>query len=495
MTSFDKAWQVCSRSRSMEQEPREELHLLQAEEQLSEDTECDECDVVTNLHVGDSQQPLFSPISTREDDEINEVREQVEVVSLEEDHVVVEPKLPIWRLAALCTVGGAIDLGFAVLGGYAAPLVVAAGLELEYASLVLVLSPIMGLLFQIYLGALSDKCKCRWGRRRPFILLFALTACLGMIFAPLAPRVASAGSTTVLKSLSVILTVGFLIVFDFSNSAMQLPSRAYLLDVTPASQTQLGNFVYSGFIGLGSLLGYILGGINWSFVFGTKPNIVNQAQVIFIVIIALYMVSLLLTILSVKEKSTVNLVTDSNTCCCTCGSLSSFLDTIKDMLSFIYCMSKHMWLLWLTCLFGSFAVDVYLFFFTTFVGEAVYGGVSNAPVNSPAYQHYTEGVRMGSIALAISSALLMFVALVMNPLANKIGLKTLFIAFQYIFVVCCFAMTIFHQVPVVLVLGAFYGPYIGMFLSVPFQLISLYNVSHLVIRTCSVIWLECQASL
>ena len=476
------------------EETREELRSLQAEEQLSEDTECDECDVVTNLHAGDSQQPLFSPISTRGDDEIDEdERRQVEVVSLQEEHVVVEPKLPIWRLAALCTVGGAIDLGFAVLGGYAAPLVVAAGLELKYASLVLVFSPIMGLLFQIYLGPLSDKCKCRWGRRRPFILLFVLTACLGMIFAPLAPRVASAGSITILKPLGVILTVTFLIVFDFSNSALQLPSRAYLLDVTPASQTQFGNFVYSGFIGLGSLLGYILGGINWSFVFGTEPNIINQAQVIFTVIIALYLVSLLLTIFSVKEKSTADLVTDNNTCC-TCGSLSSFVETIKEMLSFIFCMSKHMWLLWLTSLFGSFAINVYLFFFTTFVGEAVYGGVSNAPVNSLAYQHYTEGVRMGSIALAISSTLLMFAALVMNPLANRIGLKTLFIAFQYIFVVCCFAMTIFHQVPVVLILGAFFGPYIGLFLSVPFQLISLYNVSHWTLKLV-LIWLESQASL
>ena len=359
------------------EDPREELRSLQAAEQLSEDTECDECDVVTNLHTSDSQQPLSSPNFSRDDDDC-----QVEVVSLEENHVVVESKLPIWRLAALCTIGGAIDLGFAVLGGYAAPLVVAAGLELKYASLVLVLSPIVGLLFQIYLGSLSDKCKCRWGRRRPFILLFTLTACLGMIFAPLAPRVASAASTTTLKSilspLGVILTVGFLFVFDFSNSALQLPSRAYLLDVTPASQTQLGNFVYSGFIGLGSLMGYILGGINWSFLFGTEPNIVNQAQVIFIVIIALYLVSLLLTVLSVKEKSTANLVADNNSCC-TCGTLSNFIDTIKDMLSFIFCMSKHMWLLWLTCLFGSFAIDVYLFFFTTFVGEAVYGGVSNAP--------------------------------------------------------------------------------------------------------------------
>lgn len=459
---------------------------------ISETTEDDMCNVqnVSGDDVDNTQRLLHHHVALGDAGDPGRLNE--------EGHLIV--KQPTWRIAGLSTVGGAIDLGYAVLGSYEAPLVVSAGLELKYASLLMVISPILGLLFQVYLGALSDKCQCRWGRRRPFIVLFALTACLGMVFAPLAPRVSSLAATTTsprLQSffpvLGVTLTVVFLLIFDFSVGALQLPSRAYLLDVAATSQVQRGNFIYSAFIGLGALLGYILGGINWSFVFGSHATIVNQTQVIFAIVIVLYLVSLLLTVCSVKEKQPAGYPgtnTDGKTCCCS-NMISSFVETIKDMVNFIFCMSKHMWLLWLTSVFGSFAIDIYLFFFTTFVGEAVYGGVSSAPVNSTLYQQYTKGVRMGSFGLAISSAVLMIVSLTLNPVANKIGIKTLFIGFQYVFVVCCFAMTIFHQIPVVLVLGAFYGPYVGMFLTIPFQLIPLYNVSHhhlpSLITTCQVV--------
>ena len=413
--------------------------------------------------------------------------------NVEEVHVLVEKKLPVWRMTALSAVGGAVDLGYAILGGYSAPLVVAAGLELQYASLALVISPLMGILFQVYLGPLSDKCQCRWGRRRPFIVLLSLTACLGMVFAPLAPRItttASSVSSTELRSfltvLGIILTVLFVLTVDFSVGALQLPSRAYLLDVIPTSQTQLGNFVYSVFIGLGALLGYLLGGINWSFVFGTPATIVNQAQIIFTIAIVLFLMSLLLTVCSVKEKQTAESISydapipnASTSCCCRPFSrcATDLVTTMKDMLKFLFYMSKHMWLLWLTSVFGFLAIDVYLFFFTTFVGEVAYGGVSNSPLNSTLYQQYAEGVRVGSFGLAISHAVLTVISLGMNLLANRIGLKTLFMAVQYIYILCCFAMTLLHQLPAVLILGTSFGPYLGIFLTVPFSLIPLYKVS------------------
>lgn len=36
------------------------------------------------------------------------------------------------------------------------------------------ISPILGFFLQPIIGMWSDTCKCRWGRRRPFILAFAI---------------------------------------------------------------------------------------------------------------------------------------------------------------------------------------------------------------------------------------------------------------------------------------------------------------------------------
>lgn len=40
--------------------------------------------------------------------------------------------------------------------------------------MVWLISPIIGFFLQPIVGMWSDTCKCRWGRRRPFILAFAI---------------------------------------------------------------------------------------------------------------------------------------------------------------------------------------------------------------------------------------------------------------------------------------------------------------------------------
>ena len=42
------------------------------------------------------------------------------------------------------------------------------------------ISPILGFFLQPIIGMWSDTCKCRWGRRRPFILAFAIGAYIGV---------------------------------------------------------------------------------------------------------------------------------------------------------------------------------------------------------------------------------------------------------------------------------------------------------------------------
>ena len=44
----------------------------------------------------------------------------------------------------------------------------------RYYSLAWLISPILGFFLQPVIGMWSDTCKCRWGRRRPFILAFAI---------------------------------------------------------------------------------------------------------------------------------------------------------------------------------------------------------------------------------------------------------------------------------------------------------------------------------
>lgn len=396
-------------------------------------------------------------------------------------------EISLWRIFLLSAVGGAIDLGYSVEGAYAVPLILATGMPLKYAPLALALSPIMGLLFQTFLGSMSDQCQCTWGRRRPFIAVLAIVAAVGFGSAP--------NSFYLLKlklpyaeTLVVVGVVSCIILGDFCIGALQLPSRAYLLDSLPPTQIKKGNFVYSVLIGIGQTLGSALGGIKWSLIMGEGVlTVQNQGQIVFGLAALLIIIAMLLTVFSVKERSNhlpdetqPLLLHDTNqqrACLCSpmqCGKL--FIHSLKDIFKFVYVMSHQMWLIWLMVYFGFYVLAVYNNFFTVFMGTVVYGGDPHADVGSDTYERYAKGVRIGSWGLALSAILNAILSLVFSRVTRWVSLKTLFLVIAAYFTVCMSLMMYFHQLPVVIVLSTSYGPFFGVVLTVPFTLISIYKV-------------------
>lgn len=424
----------------------------------------------------------LSSLSSRESC-TNETNENKNVQSAES---LAIKKIPIWRILLLSAVGGAVDLGYAVEGAYSTPLLVAAGMNIQYATIMLALSPIAVALSQAYLGTLTDRCPSSWGRRRPFILLFSLTLCVGLGVAPFAPYLSHL-SIAWAGSLSIIITVTGVFIIDFSLGQLQLPSRAYLLDsLQPSSQVQPGNFIYSVLIGLGTLIGFILSGIDWVSLFnrGTS-SIINQAQFVFAITAVLIIICLVCTLLSVKEIPYTTDDERGGVCCissCPCAKspkniLLDFCKTIYESLKFVWHMSGEMWLLWVTVLFGFFSNFTFLLFFTTFVGMTIYGGYPTAPIDSKAYVLYTEGVRMGSWALAVGAAFLTVMSLLLNPISKAVGLRTVFLTVQYLSVIALFVISVVPNLVLSFIVACFVLLYQGVFMSIPYTLLSVYQVS------------------
>ena len=411
-----------------------------------------------------------------------------------------EQTISLWRIFLLCAAGGAIDAGYVVEGAYAVPLILESGLSLRFASIPLALSPILGLLSQSFLGAKSDQCRCKWGRRRPFIVLFSLTAAVGFGVAPniFYLQQLHISYTTILIIVGV---TGSIIVGDFGIGGLLLPSRAYLMDILPPSQISLGNFVYSAWIGLGSFLGASLGGIKWSWITGGKElTVQSQGQIVFGLTSFLIIVCTILTICSVKERPYIKpeeqqplLINERrdhevpNNSCCDCQSMKScsnmFIESFQDIFTFIYNMSYHMWMLWLMLFFGDYVLANFNNFFTEFVGTIVYDGNPSSPVDSESYHLYTEGLRMGSWGLAIASfcnaVFSLFVMLAANM--NIIDLKILFLSVNALFTISSCLLMYFHQVPVALALATTFGPMFSVTLTAPYVLVSIYKVSIIII--------------
>ena len=387
-------------------------------------------------------------------------------------------KAPIWRILLLCTMGCAGDMAYAIISCYIAPLVVATGLELQYTSIALVLSPILGILALGCVGSASDKSQCRWGKRRPFILAFALLMIFGFSVTPFVPLL-----STVSTRLAIATTLIGAIVIDFSAGQLQVPIRAYLMDSVPIQQAQSSNFIYTIFVGMGSSIGYLTSAINWADIIGRDINIINETRFIFPFMASVTTICLVMTLCSFKEKPPI-----TPRSCCGCGNRCGFITSVyqmyRDAVRFVWYMSKEMWVLCVAMFLAATAEFTFTYFFTTFVGEVVYEGVSDAPEWSDEYQDYVKGVRMGAWALTLGGVMMSLLSLCEHKVANLIGLKTLSIIIQSLFVFATCILTFYNSnVGMVIVLGSFAGPYLGALLSIPLTLVSLYQVIIILVKT------------
>ena len=71
-----------------------------------------------------------------------------------------------------------LEICYAAMTAYVSPILLNIGLQHQQMTMVWSLSSIVGIFLTPLLGSLSDKCKHKMGRRRPFIILFSV----GVIF-------------------------------------------------------------------------------------------------------------------------------------------------------------------------------------------------------------------------------------------------------------------------------------------------------------------------
>ncbi|XP_065913886.1 membrane-associated transporter protein-like [Dysidea avara] len=192
----------------------------------------------------------------------------------------------LWlRVIALNSVWGIIGLLYALEGAYFVPAIYDKGFSPIYGSMLLCLSPVLGILFQSYLGSASDRCNCRFGKRRPFILALTICCILGLILFPFTTDISDLIQDEKWQFMVlVILIVLATTLIDFGTGSLQSPAKAYLLDVLPMEHIGKGNVICSVWISLGSVVGFGIGAIKWSSNFNTQVKIGCGLSLVIIII-------------------------------------------------------------------------------------------------------------------------------------------------------------------------------------------------------------------
>ncbi|XP_059230858.1 proton-associated sugar transporter A isoform X3 [Mustela nigripes] len=195
-----------------------------------------------------------------------------------------------------------IEFSYAMETAYVTPVLLQMGLPDQLYSLVWFISPILGFLLQPLLGAWSDRCTSRFGRRRPFILVLAIGALLGLSLLlngrDLGTALADSSDN---HEWGLLLTVCGVVLMDFSADSADNPSHAYMMDVCSPADQDRGLNIHALLAGLGGGFGYVVGGIHWDRTsFGRALG--GQLRVIYIFTAVTLSVTTVLTLVSIPER-------------------------------------------------------------------------------------------------------------------------------------------------------------------------------------------------
>lgn len=195
-----------------------------------------------------------------------------------------------------------IEFSYAMETAYVTPVLLQMGLPDQLYSLVWFISPILGFLLQPLLGAWSDRCTSRFGRRRPFILVLAIGALLGLSLLLNGRDIGAAlADTATSHKWGILLTVCGVVLMDFSADSADNPSHAYMMDVCGPADQDRGLNIHALLAGLGGGFGYVVGGIHWDRT-GFGRALGGQLRVIYIFTAVTLSVSTVLTLISIPER-------------------------------------------------------------------------------------------------------------------------------------------------------------------------------------------------
>jgi maltose/moltooligosaccharide transporter len=300
-----------------------------------------------------------------------------------------------------------IQMGFALQNGNASRILLNFGADVHQLSWFWIVAPLTGMIVQPIIGKMSDNTWTRLGRRRPFFLIGAILAALGLFLMP------NAGSFT--KYLPALwVGSGFLMIMDASFNVAMEPFRALVADKLNSSQRTKGYAIQTALIGIGAVLGswlpYIL--TNWFGFDAPAPEGEVPSNVIWSFIIGglVLLGAIIWTISTTSEYST--------------EELKSFEEEEEghkssNILADIIAMPKTMLQLGVVQFFSWFGLFSMWVYTTSAVAQHIYG----LPESDHSSVMFNKAGDWVGIIFGVYNAISAIFAFILPSIAKKYGRK------------------------------------------------------------------------
>ena len=328
-------------------------------------------------------------------------------------------RLSFWQIWNMSFGFLGIQMGFALQNANASRILQIFGADVHELSWFWIIAPLMGLIVQPIVGHYSDKTWGKFGRRKPYFLVGAILASIGLVLMPQADIFIA-----FLPALWV--GAGMLMIMDASFNIAMEPFRALVGDNLRTDQRTLGFSVQTALIGFGAVVGswlpYVLTnwfGISNETIEGTVPfNLILS----FIIGAIVLIVSILITVFTTKEYTPQELVSfekahlEANDKIVETEDVkSSLLDIFEDFKKMPTTMRQLSWVQFFSW-FGLFGMWV---FATPAIAQHVYG-LPYTDSSSSMYQNAGDWV---GILFGVYNLISALYAFALPYIAKKIGRK------------------------------------------------------------------------
>ena len=325
--------------------------------------------------------------------------------------------------------------------------------------------PFTGMVVQPLIGALSDKTKSAFGRRRPYLLGGALLSAIALVALPNSESIVNWISNQLhlpLPALAALFFAAVMIwILDACVNIAQGPYRALVPDVVPQEQHALANSYISLAIGLGSVIAAATAPfLKWAFNY--QMSITAQ----FVMAALAFTLGMIWTCTVIKER--VNNTTDKT------EDKFDFIQSLKDFFALSPEVGKICWMQFFTWI-GNMCMMIY---FTQYAIHRIFAVPDLTMVNEAAKASFDSAVLNGtnfsSICFAIFNLVCFLIAIPIGVLAGKYGNKKVHIISMLSMALAFIGMAISVNPVVVAVLMGLSGIGWASICALPFAMLSKY---------------------
>ncbi|KAI8063324.1 major facilitator superfamily domain-containing protein [Gongronella butleri] len=350
------------------------------------------------------------------------------------------PGLTLVQLLALTVCMAGVQFTWTVELSYGTPYLLSLNLSKELTALVWLAGPLSGLIVQPVIGAFSDKCQSRFGKRRPFIVGAGILTCLAMIGVAYAKEIGAimalwlpnASNDDWSHFYAVVVAVSSFYFLDFTLNAVQAICRALILDIPPLWQQEQANAWSARMSNLSMVIGYFVGYIDLVRFFPWLGD--SQIKVFCIVAMLVFCVTLAITCVCVHETPLETADQDNG----------PWYHTFIYIWRAFRFMPRPIQTLCNTQFFAWMGWFPFLFYSTQWVSDIYF---ATHPVKDRSRRDWAEGTRAGSFALLCYSIVSVVAGVVIPDLSMKLEQRYTWLSLNNIY-------TLSHVVSAVALLSA-----------------------------------------